>query len=249
MKNFLIVAVVALTSSTLSAGEPPTTGQQLQQGFFRAVESGKAQSVLQMMHPALVKQIDSPVLQTLIKKINRDLGRSSMIEQTTVSSVNDGDQHVVETTAEVVCEKGVITVSLKAVNGIIVRFDVASEKIVGWLDQPSSNTQYEQQASDFVRTMLRGKSDKAFDMMHAALQKQLGRDDFNAMVQQTSATIEQEMPLHVTVKNSRMVETKGDSLPTMLIDVDLRSGELSGTCEVKIQFEGLRGHLLGFRFN
>ena len=89
----------------------------------------------------------------------------------------------------------------------------------------------------------------AFDMMHPVLQEQLGKDDFAAMAAVTRGTINAEDGLTITVDNSRMLDSTDDSAPTMLIDFDLVNGDITGTCKTKIQFVGMRGHLLGFHFN
>ncbi len=249
MKKLIVAIAICATTTNVFAGSLPRTGQQLQKQFAAAIESGKADSLLQMMAPELKEQIDGPVMQRLVDRIGSSLGKVESIEQKFVRSVDEAGSHVINTTADVTFEKGVAVVALKSVDGIVVAFDMESKQLVGWLDRPSGNQLYELRATDFVRTLLIGNTEKAFQAMHPALQKQLGKDDFMAIATAARDTIDATKPLVISVKNSRMIETTGDSSPTMLIDLHLQNGEIDGNCEIKIQFAGLRGHLLGFKFN
>lgn len=247
MKHFIITWTLAVVSATSVLASPTgTTGDRLQADFGMAIESGQAPRVLKMLSPEIRGEVDEAVLQRLLDQIRIKLGRRKSSKQTSVRSVRRDGHHVIDSTAEVVYAKGTATIKLKAVDGKLVGFDYDSKALGDWFDRPANNKQYEEMGTQFVRAMLIGNEARAFRMLHASLQEQLG-PDFKSMTQSARKTIEPEHGLKVAVRNSRMVETKGT--PKLLIDLDLFNGETTGTCEIQIQFVGMRGHLTGFHFN
>ncbi len=250
MKTFVLTCVLAIvTTVTAFAGPGQMTGQQLQDAFESAIQSGKASNVIQMLTVEIRSEVDEPVLQRLLEQIDTKLGRVQSRTQTSLRSSVNGKNRIIESIAEVTFEKGSATIDLNSVDGRLTGFNVSSKRLVSWLDRPSSNGLYERMGSDFIRTLLMSDISTAFDMMHPVLQKQLGREDFAAMAEAARGTIDADNGLEISVNNSRMLEGKDGATPTMLIDFDLVDGDLTGTCEIKIQFVGMRGHLLGFHFN
>lgn len=247
----MLALTFALTIVAAAANAAPErmTGQQLQEAFESAIQSRKADNVLRMLTNEIRSEIDEPVMQRLLEQINTNLGPAVSRTQTGLRSIVNEHRHIIESVAEVTFENGDATIELSSVDGNLSGFNISSKKLINWLDRPSSNTLYERMGSDFIRTLMLGNVDTAFEMMYPILQKQLGRDDFAAMAEVTRGTIDADNDLRIAVNNSRMLETKPDSAPTMLIDFDLRNGDVIGTCEIKIQFVGMRGHLLGFHFN
>ncbi len=241
--------VAVTVTAAANAAPERMTGQQLQDAFETAIQSQKADNVLRMLTDEIRSEIDEPVLQRLLEQINTNLGPARSRTQTGLRSIVDSKRHIIESVAEVTFENGEATIELNSVDGKLIGFNVSSKKLINWLDRPSSNALYERMGSEFIRTLMLGNVDTAFEMMYPMLQKQLGKDDFAAMVEVTRGTIDADNDLTITVNNSRMLETNEDSAPTMLIDFDLRNGDVTGTCEIKIQFVGMRGHLLGFHFN
>jgi len=249
MKTLVLTFALAIVAAAANAAPERMTGQQLQDAFETAIQSRKADNVLRMLTDEIRSEIDEPVMQRLLEQINTNLGLARSRTQTGLRSIVDGQKHIIESVAEVTFENGEATIELNSVDGKLTGFNVSSKKLINWLDRPSSNALYERMGSEFIRTVMLDNVSTAFDMMHPLLQKQLGRDDFAAMAEVTRGTIDADNDLTIGVNNSRMLETKADSAPTMLIDFDLRNGDITGTCEINIQFVGMRGHLLGFHFN
>lgn len=249
MKMLALTFALTIVAAAANAAPERMTGQQLQEAFESAIQSRKADNVLRMLTNEIRSEIDEPVMQRLLEQINTNLGPAVSRTQTGLRSIVNEHRHIIESVAEVTFENGDATIELSSVDGNLSGFNISSKKLINWLDRPSSNTLYERMGSDFIRTLMLGNVDTAFEMMYPILQKQLGRDDFAAMAEVTRGTIDADNDLRIAVNNSRMLETKPDSAPTMLIDFDLRNGDVIGTCEIKIQFVGMRGHLLGFHFN
>lgn len=252
MRTFIIcTTLVALTTTAghASPGGRTRTGHQLQADFCKLLERGKVEPVMQMFGSNLKSEIDAPVLQRWLEQMASKLGRVRTIEQKTVHSNMRAGKHHLSTTAMVTCEKGNLLVGLRAVDGRIIGLDLESKQLVNWLDKPATTVLYEEMSRQFLREMLTGDTTKAFNMLHPVLRKQLGKDDFLTVCKQCRKNFDPSQDLTMTTQTTWMDEPQENKAPTLRIDIGIRHGEIEEACEMKIQFVGLKGHLLGFHFN
>ena len=240
MKTIRFALALCLTFGACSLTEAGT-----QDDFFRALNSGNTNQLTQMMRPELLEQVDVPVLDVWMQAMNERLGNVREVKQTSISNENTLTMRIQSTEAVIEFEQGNATSVMQTVNDKLIKFNVASEQLGDdWFQGPNDTQVYQELGTDFITRFLNGQTDEAYAMCHPALQEAVDAEAFARMVKQIrgSAGSLQE----VTFKQSRMEIT--DDAQNLLLDFDITGEKATGTCEITIQFVGLKGHLLGFDF-
>ncbi|MGD9857616.1 MAG: hypothetical protein AB7U20_21950 [Planctomycetaceae bacterium] len=217
----------------------------IQDDFFRAVQSGKLKQATDHMRPELLREIDEPVFQAWMNAINERLGAVQTIKHTGLELKQTENGPMRSTTATVTFEKGTASSSLTTVDGKLIAFNITSEELGDdWFQGPTSTDLYQQLGRTFIERFMRGETDDAYAMCHAALQEVIDRESFQQMID--IVRNEDGALKTVNFKDSRMeISEEGQDL---LLNYEIVSEKGTGTCEIKVQFVGMKGHLLGFEF-
>jgi hypothetical protein len=233
---FVAAAAMMFGGAAMAAGH--------QDEFFKAIGSGKADAATKLMHPALVEEVDEPVLGAWIDAINEKLGPVTEIRQTGISQEASLTQRKIETTAAVQFERGSANSSLTTLNGKIVAFNVESEQLGDWFRGPKGIGVYQQRGKAFIVRFFNGEIDDAHAMFHDELKKAVSKEDLARMSEQVRANA--GALKSATFKDSRY--SADENTQTLLVNFDIACENATGVCEIKIQFVGMKGHLLGFNF-
>lgn len=233
----LLAINLSFVAATRAAVEP--------QDFFKAVESGQADQLTKLMIPELQVEIDEPILAVWMKALNERLGKVVSIQETSRSTQRTFVGSKTEMTADVQFERGTASFEMKLVDGKMIAFDVETDDLGSdWFQGPSETKLYQELGAKLIRTILTAQADKAYDMCHSAVHEAIDPEGFRKLVTMI-AERGGEMQ-SIEFKDSRM-EIDGNS-QMLILNYDITCEQLTGSCEVKIQFIGLKGHLMGFNF-
>ena len=122
-------------------------------------------------------------------------------------------------------------------------FNLLSPKLHDWFEMPTEAPLYQETGKEFLRLWLTGETDADWDAMHPQLQKVVDR---KRLAEMSARVIDKFGAIHeIEFKGTRVGD--GSQTPTLFIDYSVKTerGTLSG--EIEFQFEGLQGHLLGFK--
>jgi hypothetical protein len=236
----LCLSVAVLAVSYAMADDPPT-----QESFFAAMDTGRTKPLLDLMGPELRIEVDEPVLEVWQKSINERLGKVVAVNETASETRQTLTGKFVDSTATVQFERGTANSALTIYNGKLLAFNVTSDDLGNdWFKGPASTQLYQDLGMTFITRFLADEGDAAYGMFHPALKEVISREELGQMIQtvRTNAGAVKT----VTFKDSRLELTPETQLLFLNFDLDCENAD--GTCEIKIQFVGMRGHLLGFNF-
>ncbi len=222
-----------------------SAGTAYQDKFFAAVNSGKAADVLALMHPALRAEIDEPVLQAWINEVNEKLGKCQGLSKTDFHTEAKQENNValVESSGTVNFEKGTAKSEISFHGDQIVKFNVTSDLIApGWFKSLPNTDLYRKQGEEFLRFALEGQPDKAFAMMHPALQTKMPLDALRPGLEKLLAETGKLQSLALE-KEDFQSGAEGQSLK-LFYKLGMEKGPAFGVVEYK--FAGLKGHLMAF---
>lgn len=221
------------------------SGSATQEVFFKAVASGDAKQVTALFHPALLEQVDEPVMAAWMASVKTRLGNYIGLSKTdfSTSMKYDNGAKIVESKGTVNFEKGTATSEITLRDDRIVAWNVVSDKITpDWFRGPASTELYQRKGREFLQKALTGEFQAAFEMEHESLQQALPLENFKAALESVSRsggavkTIEYE---------SSTVAGKSPKLTLRLVyRVDLEKGTVPAS--VEFQFVGLKGHMTAF---
>ncbi len=223
-------------------------GAGKQEAFFQAVLSGQPQQVYALLDPALVREIDEPVLAAWMQAVRDSLGAFQSMSKTdfNTSTDTDGERTIVKSEGTVVFEKGEARSALTFADGRIVSFNVESERLgSGWFRGPADDTVYRTRAEAFIRETMEGEPRKAYAMMHPALQEKVPL----ATLQNVHALAgEQFGPIQsLTVESAEFLNAPDGGQKYLLVYA-VQGEEASTRVAVEFSFTGLQGVLTAFDF-
>ena len=240
-RSSLLLLAVGLLPATAARAE----GNPHQQ-FFAGVASGEVSQLKGLMDPALTSQIDDPILQVWMQALNERLGKLTAVNETNRSSKQTFTAEIVETTAEIRCENGTATSHLTTANGKLIAFNVQSDRMeTDWFQGPAQTDLYTNLGAELIRKIMAAEADAAYDMMHEAVHEAMDRENFRELVGRLSANGGE-------LQTAKMISSEmqiTDVSQMLVLNYEVTCTRASGTCEVKVQFIGLKGHLMGFNFN
>ena len=213
--------------------------RDVQREFLDAFESQDPHRLMAMMSPELRARIDPPILAALMQTTREKLGRITDVTQTRFN-VRANSQTLKESTATLTFEKGTGTSDIQLVDDKLTFFEIKSPQLADWFSGPKTTEFYEKIGEDFLRNLMANKSDAAWEMCHDALKDTLSRKDFARMcvkaAEQSNGAISMDVT-EATMEQSDVLRIKYD------IETQ-KAGTMKGS--IKIEFVGMRGHLLGF---
>lgn len=249
LKRILVILGVLFVLVLLLCGGlvywAKSVGTARQEQFFAAVNSGKAADVLPLMHPALVAEIDEPVLQAWMNEFNQRLGKFqglSVLDFHTEAR-QEKNLTLLESSGTVNFEKGKAESNLTFHDDKIVRFQVNSDEMPKeWFKGPADSGLYRQRGEEFLRFALDGQPEKAFAMMHAALQDKMPLETLRSGVGKAMA--EGGKLKAVTFEREEFEGGEGKESLKLFYKIQMEKAVLSGS--VVFRFIGLKGHLVAF---
>ncbi len=217
----------------------------MQEDFFRAVESGQVKQLTTQMRPELLVEIDEPILAAWMNAVNERLGSVQSMSYSGFELKQTDDGTLRSTTATVTFSQGTAASELTALDGRLISFNVTSDDLGDdWFQGPASVGLYREMGRTFILRFMTGRTDDAYAMCHEALQEVIDRDSFQQMidiVQNQGGALKS-----IDFRDSRMQLT--DEEQNLLLNFDFATEKGTGTCEIKVQFVGMKGYLLGFNF-
>ena len=239
---FFVVAVLVVAGVLYWA---MSAGTAYQDKFFAAVASGKPEDVLALMHPAMRQEIDAPVLDAWMKEVNQKLGKCQGLSKAdfhTEVKYENGVK-VVESTGTVDFENGTAKSEITYRDDQIVKFNVTSDAIPpGWLKSLADLTLYRKRGEEFLRFALDGQPERAFAMMHPALQKKMPLETLKPSLEGMLAKTGKLQS--ITYDREEFQGGKDGESLTVYYKIAMQNGPVSG--RVEYQFVGLKGHILAF---
>jgi len=219
-------------------------GSELQEKFCTAIGTGDAGKVIELMDPRLKENVDRPILQMWVNEVNAKLGKYEGLSKSNfhTSSSTSGNQTVVKSEGTAIYEKGEAQLMLVELNEMLVEFNMTTDRIPGadWFKKPEGIF-YRDRAIAFIDHMVSKRMDQARDMMHEILKKQFDVDRAKAhMVNQLARMGE--------VKSIKFLSEKftpGKS-PELKIFMTVEGSKKTIKADVRFQFVGLKGHIVGF---
>lgn len=223
------------------------TGGELQEKFFTAVGSGKTDKVLKLMDPALVAEIDEPVLAAWIAAIQTKLGPYQGMRKTdfdTSSRLIDGVTFT-QSKGMVDFQLGSAKSELVFRNGMLVKFNIDSEQLGdNWFHGPADKKFYHERGQRLLTHMAQGQPDQAFGMMHEALQKAMPLEK----LRKTIATLREKTgPLKSLAWESDKWDEKDGQCLDVHYRADFEKKPMAGM--VQFRFLGLKGHIQAFNLS
>ena len=237
------LTLLACLGSTSVAFFGTSSGRELQQRFFGLVAEENAAELQSQMHPELRDKIDSPVLSELLAVFNEKLGPITSIRQTGFNISVDADGKWLRTEATITCQKGTVRSKLATLDGRLVHFNLNSEKLDDWLRSPRDTSSYEHLGEAFLGEFMEGDSAAAWKMFHPNLQEVVSKKSLAEMVEQVTGVTGKLTEIEATGTRVK----SGGQAPTLLIDYRLTCERIDKVGEIEIQFDGMKGYLLGFR--
>ena len=229
-----------------TAADPKSESSEQFKTFFDEIATGKTEGLVNMMDPALQALVDEPVLDTLVKAINSNLGAvtSIEIEEPNTEVPTESENGAEELSAKIKFKKGEADARLSLQDGKLMAFNVSSKSLIDWLKKPDDISVYVNGSEQFIKLFMANSGDDAYKMLHPELKKVVSREQFQKMIEQVRAAngeLEQ-----VTFESDRWENSKG--IGTLNLLYELKCKEKNAACEMKIQFLGMQGQILGFQF-
>lgn len=235
----LVAAAFALSAAAAARAEVT------QQVFFEALATGEPARVQALMSPALAGEVDEPVLAAWMQAINERLGQVRAIAAIDSPAPPTSASGATSTTSRVRFERGTATATLYVTGGRLQAFTVNSPDLGDdWFQGPISTQMYQDLGARLIEKILASEADGAYDLSAPSVRETIGRDGMARMV----AHIAEQWgpPTSVTCEDSRL-DLSPES-QRLILTYNVTSRRASGTCEVQIQFLGMKGHLMGFDF-
>ncbi|MFO0946058.1 MAG: hypothetical protein U1D30_08940 [Planctomycetota bacterium] len=221
-------------------------GSQQQEKFFQAVATGDPNAVLELCDPALRDQIDAPVLAAWMAEVHKQLGDYQGLSKANFSTQANATEHgtIVESDGTVHFQRGDATSNLEFRDNLLIKFSINSDKIPpGWFTGPADTTLYRERGEQFIRKFFERDPKGTADMMHEALRRTVPDSKLQSMIDEVAGNAG-------SLKSIEFQDAKfnADDQQTLFVTyrVDCEKSLLDAI--VEFQFEGLKGHLLGFNF-
>ncbi len=218
-------------------------GNDVQEDFYTAVLSGDVAKVKAQFHPELAQKVDDPVLAAWMKAVKRDLGAfkgmSASNFKTSINQTSNGSEVTSKGVAEF--EKGEAESMLKLLDDKIVAWEVKSKSLPkNWFSSLEDASFYDRKARAFLGAVLTGDAETSWKLMHPNLQAKLKAEDWPGAVKR----------IQERYKDQTLALDHHDFKPAPPQEVVMFYG-VAGTegapITVRFQFEGMVGHLLGFK--
>ena len=215
-----------------------------QKSFVDAIAKNNAANLYQQMHPALKRAVDQPVLVAWMDAMKKKLGSVEVLKvaQETTDELKTGTRLTSEATIEF--DEGKATSKIQTLNGQLVSFEVNSPELQDWFKGPATTTLYEDFGSDFIRRFMQEENTIVASMCHRALREKIEEPALSELIERVKRKTGELTS--VTLKNKTM-EFKPNS-QKLFLNYNLECEGNDVTCEVAIQFIGMKGHLIGFNF-
>jgi hypothetical protein len=212
--------------------------------FYESVSRGDAKAAYELMHPALQELIDLPVLEAWSIAARDNLGNYTSKTQTKVKRSRQLTGVKIDIESDLVFQHGSATASISVFDGLLVAFNMQSDQLINWFQGPSQFDIYAEKAQTFLTAFFSRDSERARSLMHDALRKAVADDKLETMIQSiadNAGALES-----ASLKSNRMLIEEDRQVLVLLYDIECENA--TGECEIEIQFVGMQGHFVSFKF-
>ena len=218
-----------------------------QDSFFQTLTTEPIEEVYGLMHPALARLIDEPVLETWTEAVRDSLGEPNDIQVTNTSEKQRTDQgDTLLTIADVKFSKGKATSRLETLNGQLIAFKIDSDQLKGWFrNGPENVTLYVEEGRSFIRRFMLRESNSAFNLCHPALQKQVPHPKLAKMIMEITNS---SGPMNSVEYVSKELNFTDES-QKLILNYQVDCENTTVNAQITFQFVGMKGHLVAFTFN
>jgi len=210
--------------------------------FFDAVETGQVESIVNLMHPQLARQIDPPILEAWLQAVSFRLGP-------VIDILPEDDQYTPKTqeyTATIQFKKGKAKVQLNLSNREIVKFEVKSDKLVNWFQRPTSLKYYQQRGEKFLQELQAQKFESAKTLLHEKVAAQLTISELKSYAEKiTKQTGENKS---IRYRFAKLTVLPNEQLQQMDLFYEMKGERGTVQAELAIRFQGMKGYIVSFEF-
>jgi hypothetical protein len=247
----IIVGVTALAIASCCVGggamlwSGAKANKKLIKTFFDDVSAGKSEESYAQLHPLLKDKVDQPMFDVFCTAVKKRLGPLKTLSVTSFSSNRNTSGKFYEGTANGVFENGKGVLTIKAMGteeGIkLTSFNIESDELKNWQAIPNDHTLYKQRCQAFLEAFAKGKGEEAWPLMHANLQKAVGKENFLKQVQKIAGMMG---------PNSTIEVKQSQSQKDHIVLSYFVKAKINFSAEFRVAFpEGFRGELLSYKIN
>ena len=243
LASLVVLGITAIAGTLLVA---KNAGDNYQDRFVSAIQTGDAALVHDLMDPELQKEIDVPVLQAWVTALNKQLGGYEGVALDSKSSYNYENGNVrIETEATLNFENGTAESHLVYMNDKIVSFDVVSNELGNWFAEgPASGSVYFERATQFIRNFTDGEMNAARKDMYPTLREEAASIERLESMRETLAS---------TIGDIEKIEIIGGEFSekenqNFHVQAHVDASEGSAEVSVNFVFNGMKGQILAFNF-
>lgn len=235
---------------------PAAIGKSALAPLLTALKTMDPKPLLAKCREDLQSQVDEPVLRFLLELLQSEHGeiKPPAVQDIEVKELEQDGVTYRVTQAVVKCERGTIDCSVTQSAGEVVGFNVQSEAgqrfneslykaLIG--DQKFAlkfAKYYAPRCEEFVKLIHAGKDEEAFARFHPQVQQKLGFEGtkgFFASVRKTYGKIKS-----LELEGLRLEFDENGEAKEFIIKLSLTTDKGQNVAEVKMQFDGLKGHIV-----
>ncbi len=224
-----------------------TNGSDLHESFFQAVLSGEPNKVMDLLHPTLREQVDSPVLVQWMASVKANLGDLRKVRKKDfvgTAQVKDGIK-VWQSAGKVDFQKGSAQSELEYRDWRIMQFRVQSERLPAeWFHDvlPGQTPLYRDRGKEFLTHFVAKEANETLQMMHESLRAASPREKLREEMQSVSGNLGK-------LKSVDCQSEETDGPGKLKILYRLQGEKAAAFASVRFRRDGMKYHLYAYRMN
>ncbi len=220
-------------------------GEETQAGFFRAVQSGDVQQVLDRFHPEMLELVDPAPLKVWMDALSEHLGEFKELSGSnfSTSTHTEGGRTLVKSEGTVIFAKGEARSILHLVDDKVIKFELTADKLPNpWMTRSPVAGPYIARATTFMRHLIQGQVAEARALMHEALRAEISEQD----LEQGLAALRDQLGDGPSIE-AGAPEFSATGTPTLRLPFTVKGSESTAEGHVTFQFTPWKGHMIAFR--
>ncbi len=210
--------------------------------FFDLCRSGKTDEMYSQFNDELKKVIDPPVFSVFCRAMGSHLGKLESINEPVFLAMDEPKAFTLLT--EVLFEKGLAQPSFAFESGKITGFNINSADFDQWFSGIDDIQFYKTKTEKFIDLFLKGDADEVRKLCHPALQENIANGRLEAMIENVTEPLGDVRSVSF-VRPLQEINSDYEEL-YLYYTIDGSLGP-TNVC-MTYRFVGMRGHLIGFRF-
>lgn len=236
----IVLLVLAVLAGLMAIIGGPATG--LEQEFLDLVDRKDVDGLQALFHPALAREVDSPILEIWLTAMQQNLGSTVDVLEADSSSSWEGPKgkHRITWQGRVRFQQGEAQVRFVETSGRLVEFEVASRRLKSWFHRPPDEM-YQRLGEEFLRSLLQGWEEDAMELMHPNLRQVMPLERLQEEMKAVRLRAGELQRIELVT-----AEYSPDEPPSLELTYRILGARESAWAPVMFQFQGMKGHLLGF---